>query len=130
MIQIDDHLIKRVYKTKYLGIIVDKSPTWNEQIDSISTKIKRNVGMMKRVGDCVPKDSLITLYKSLVEPYFRYRNTVLAQCGKSYIDKLQTLQNRAARIVTRVSYEDSDHAMLLRELEWLSISQMTESACE
>ena len=38
--------------------------------------------------------------------------------------KLQTLQNRAARIVTRVSYEDADHAILLRELEWLSISQM------
>ena len=39
---------------------------------------------------------------------------------------LQTLQKRAARIVTRVSCGDADHAMLLRELEWLSISQMTE----
>ena len=29
-------------------------------------------------------------------------------------------------IVTRVSYEDADHAILLRELEWLSISQMIE----
>ena len=34
------------------------------------------------------------------------------------------MQNRAARIVTRISYEDADHAILLRELEWLSISQM------
>ena len=45
---------------------------------------------------------------------------------KSHIDKLQALQNRAVRIVTRVSYENADHAMLLRELEWLSIFQMTE----
>ena len=28
--------------------------------------------------------------------------------------------------MTRVSYEDADHALLLRELEWLSISQITE----
>ena len=69
---------------------------------------------MKRVRD------------SLVEPYFRYCNTVWGGCGKSYIDKLQTLQNRAARIVARVSYEDANHAILLRELEWLSISQMIE----
>ena len=124
-IRIDDHLIKRENKTKYLGIIVD-SLTWNEQIDFISTKIKRNVRMMKRVRDFIPKDSLITLYKSLVEPYFRYCNTVWGRCGKSYIDKLQTLQNIAARIVTRVSYQDTDHAILLRELEWLSISQMME----
>ena len=109
-----------------MGIIVDDSLTWNEQIGFISTKIKRNVGMMERVRDSIPKDSLITLYKSLVEPYFRYCNTVWGRCGKSYIDKLQTLQNRAARIVTRVSYEDADHAILLRELEWFSISQMTE----
>ena len=70
----------------------------------------------------IPKDSLITLYKSLVEPYFRYCNTVWGRCGKSYIDKLQTLQNRAARIVTRVSYEDADHAVLLREIEYDSLS--------
>ena len=92
----------------------------------ISTKIKCNVGMTKRVQDSIPKDSLITLYKSLVEPYFRYCNTVWGPCGNFYIDKLQTLQNRAARIVTRVSYEDADHAVLLRELEWLSISQTIE----
>ena len=49
-ILIDDHSIKRVHKTKYLGIIVDGSPTGNEL----------NVGMMKRVRDCIPKDSSIT----------------------------------------------------------------------
>ena len=125
-IRIDDHLIKRVHKNKYLSIIVDNSLTWNEQIGFISTKIKCNVGMMKRVRDSIPKDSLITLYKNLVETYFRYCNTVWGRCGKSYIDKLQTLQTRVARIVTRVSYEDADHAILLRELEWLSISQMIE----
>ena len=61
-----------------------------------------------------------------MEPYLRHCDTVWGRCGKSYIDKLETVQNRAARIVTRVSCEDADHAVLLRELEWLSISQMTE----
>ena len=125
-IRIDDHLIKRVHKTKYLAIIVDDSLTWNEQIAFDLGGYETNVGMMKRVLDFIPKNSLITLYKSLVEPYFRCCNTVWGRCGKSYIDKLQTLQNRAARIVTRVSYEDADHAILLRQLEWLSISQMIE----
>ena len=54
-IRIDDYLIKRVHKSKYLGIIIDDSLTWNEQIDFISTKIKRNVGMMKRARDSIPK---------------------------------------------------------------------------
>ena len=75
-IRIDDHLIKRVHRTKHLDIIVDDSLTWNEQIDFISTKMKCIVGMMKRIRDPIPKDSLITLCKSSVEPYFRYCNTV------------------------------------------------------
>ena len=58
-IRIDDQLIKRVHKTKYLGIIVDDSLTWNEQIDFISTKIKRNVGMIKRVQDSIPINNLV-----------------------------------------------------------------------
>ena len=54
-IRTDDHLIKKVHKTKYLGIIVEDSSTWNEQIDFISTKIKCNVGMMNRVRDSIHK---------------------------------------------------------------------------
>ena len=118
-IRIDDHLIKRVHKTKYLGIIVDNNLTWNEQIDFISTKIKCNVGMIKRVRDSIPKDSLITLYKSLMEPYFKYCKIVWGRCGKLYTNKLQTLQNRAARIVIRISYEDADHAITMRMLTML-----------
>ena len=50
-IRIDYHLIKIVHKTNYLGIIVVDSLTWNEQIGFISTKIKLNILMMKRVRD-------------------------------------------------------------------------------
>ena len=45
-------------------------------------------------------------------------------CNIILIDKLQTLQNGIARIVTDTSYDEADHPVLLRELGWLSIRKL------
>ena len=44
--------------------------------DNISTKIKRNIGVIKRIRNSLPKEYLEMLYETIVEPQFRYCNTV------------------------------------------------------
>ena len=36
------------------------------------------------------------------------------------------MQNRAARIITNATYDDTDHTKLLRQLNWLNLSQLIE----
>ena len=48
------------------------------------------------------------------------------KCGASLIDKLQTLQNRAARAVSKVKFDETDHKQLLNSLGWLNIRQLTD----
>ena len=48
-IRVDGHTVKRVCKAKYLGIIMDEKLTWEDHIDYISLKIKRNIEIMRRV---------------------------------------------------------------------------------
>ena len=74
-VRVNGQLIRRVYKSKYLGLIVDDKLSWKDHIDLISSKIRRNIGVMKRVREYVPGDILILLYRTLVEPYLRYCNT-------------------------------------------------------
>ena len=100
-IRVGDSLIRRTNCTEYLGIIVDETLSWDMHIDHISKKVKRNLGVMKHVKNCVLSQSLM-LYRTLVEPYFRYCSTTWGKCGQTLLDKLQTLQNRAARIVRGV----------------------------
>ena len=78
-------------------------------------KIKRNIEILRRLGNTVPQHSLIALYKTLIEPYFRYCST------DSLIQKLQTLENRAVRIVTPSKYDTANHPQLLKDLEWLNV---------
>ena len=71
----DGKVVKRVAHTKSLGVVVDEYLSWDKHIiDYISKKLKRNIGVVKRVCSVIPKESLVTLYRTLVEPCFRYGN--------------------------------------------------------
>ena len=104
-ISIDGFAIKRTKAVKYLGLVVDDALTWSQHIDYISSKIAPGVGILKRTRSFLPKQSLLTLYKSMIQPYFRYCNIVWGQCNETLLDRLQTLQSRAARVIANVSYE-------------------------
>ena len=96
----------RTKLVKSLALIVDDTLTWSHHINYISTKIKRGIGVMS-------KNSLLMLYRTLVETHLRYCNVVLGQCNDTLIDRLQILQNKAARVTTKVKYDDADHLILI-----------------
>ena len=52
-----------------------------------------------------------------VQPHFDYRSIVWGNCGKTLPERLQKLQNCAARILTSSSY-DADARYLLQQLGW------------
>ena len=103
-IRVQGHTVKHVYKAKHLGMVIDNKLTWKDHIDYVSLKIKRNLGIMKRVRNDIPKESLISLYRTMVKPYLIYCNNIWGKCSARLIGKLQTLQNRAARIITNATY--------------------------
>ena len=123
----DGKVVKRVAHTKSLGIVVDEYLSSDKHIDYILKKLKHNIGVIKRVCSVIPKQSLVTLYRTPVEPYLRYGNSIWGQCGKTHIQKLQTLQNRAARIVAGKPFEETDHVLLLKELQWLNVEKLIDN---
>ena len=72
---------------------------------------------MKRVRPFISIDTAILIYKSLILPHFDYCSTVWSGLGQDLSDKLQKLQNRAARVITKTGYE-SRSSDLLSELGW------------
>ena len=64
-------LESKVY-IKYLGVLIDQNLTWKYHIDSIVTKISKNVGLIAKLRHSVPRPILLNIYKSLVHPYLTY----------------------------------------------------------
>ena len=56
-IRVDNNLIRRTSFVKYLGVIIDETLSWEMQIDSISEKVRKTIGVIKHVRDSVSKES-------------------------------------------------------------------------
>ena len=116
--------MRRVKCVKYLGMIVDDKITWSQHVDYISSKITRNIGILKRIRHFISKESLLLLYHTLIEPYFKYCSIFWGQCSEALRDKLQTLQNKAARAIAKVRYDEANHGKLLTDFGWLSVRNL------
>ena len=122
-LKIRDKELEVVQKTKYLGVQVDCSVDWKEQIKTVSTKVSRTIGVLKHAKSFLPMTSLKTLYTSILEPHFRYCCSVWGCAGSTEINQLQKLQNRAARIITKSS-SDTPSRPLIVELGWKTIEEL------
>ena len=84
---------------------VDNDLSWKGHIKGLSTKISRALGFLNHARNLFTQDTPKTLYTSIVEPDFRYCCSVWGNCGANEKNHLQTLQTRAARILTNCHFD-------------------------
>ena len=106
---------------KSLGVYIDKHLAWHDHIDKLCKKVASAIGALKRVRSFITIDASTQIYKSLIQPHFDYCCTVWDGLGETLSTRLQKLQNRAARVVIRSSY-DTDASDLLDTLHWDNLS--------
>ena len=70
----------------------------------------------------MPKYALVNTYDALILPHFDYCSLVWHNCSDYRLDKVQEMQNRAARIVTGRPYKVRSNDVL-KELNWLSLKE-------
>ena len=115
--------LDRVYKFKYLGVVLDPWLSWNDHIDYITTKISSRLGMLRKARKVVPRESCITLYDAMILPLFDYCSAVWANCGKTNCDFLDRLQRRAVSIIEGRRVQQSD---VFHTLSWPSLQSRRE----
>ena len=118
-IQIEGHAITRVCDTKFLGIYIDQHLSWSKQVNEIAKSISSGIGALKRLRSFINEDTAILLYRALVGPHFEYCCPVWDGLSNELADKLQKLQNRALRVITKSGYYPSATALRAR-LGWVT----------
>ena len=109
--------IEQVSSTKSLGVSIDENLSWKTHIETVCKKISSALGLIKRIRDFVPFYTLLNIFNGLVKPQFDYCSLVWDCCSTGLAEKVQKLQNCAARILLSAPY-DSSATDLFRRLHW------------
>ena len=114
IIKIGDKMIQRVFKTKFLGVIIDDKLNWKEHIKYISTKLSKTIAIMFKSKMVLDKNSLRTLYCSLFLPYINYCSEIWGNTYKTNLRPIVLLQKRAVRIIENVNRLHNTHLLFLK----------------
>ena len=123
LVVIDGHVLEKVERTKFLGIIIDAKLTWSDHVNYISLKILKGIGIMCKLRSILPSSVLLTLYYTLIYPYLTYCIVIWGCANMSTLHKLVILQKRAIRIVTCSSYLAASNPLFVR-LRLLKLSDI------
>ena len=97
---------------KYQGVLIDQNLSLKYHIDSIVTKISKNVGLIAKQRHSVPRPILLNICKSLIHPYrLTYGLAAWGQACKTCLNKILVLKKRAIRLLYFVDWHD--HAIPL-----------------
>ena len=100
-IQISGTQIEQVTSYKYLRLILNSTLTLDAHIKFITTKVKRNLALLRRLSWFLPQSALITFYKTYIIPSFDYCDAVWYSIPARLSHQLEVLQNCAARIILK-----------------------------
>lgn len=93
-------------KIKYLGVIINKTLTWTEHINSIISKVNYSLRSLYCLKHIFPLQIKNTLIKTLIMPIFDYCDVVYNAMKTEDEIKLQKAHNSCIRFVTNISYFD------------------------
>lgn len=114
--------IQHVESQKLLGIIIDKTLSWDKQVDSVCLNITRRITLLKHLSKYVNQNSLKQYYNAYILPVFDYGCIIWSRGTAANTDRMLRLQKRAARIILHADRMTPSKDMF-QELQWLPFSK-------
>ena len=99
-IKVPGESLEQVISIDYLGMTMDQYLRWDKHVGALCKKLKSAISSIKIVS-YLPANALMNIYHSLVEAKLHYCNAVWGNCNISLKSKLQILQNRAVRVISK-----------------------------
>ena len=126
--QLCGEILATVESAKYLGLTIQSSLSWQNQICSMIKKANSTLHLVARNLHNCSKSSRALAYTTLVRPKLEYCSSVWDPHHQKDIDALERVNRRAARVVHKKAYRQQDVSPtnLLRELGWQPLEKRRE----
>ena len=102
------------------GVVLDQNLNMDRHISRTSKSAFFHLHNIRRISKYLDQESLLTLTHAFITSRLDYCNSLLYGAPVTQIEKLQRIQNAAARLITR-SPKFCHMGPILRQLHWLPI---------
>ena len=109
------HVLQNDDSTKYLGVELQSSFSWNRNIDQPVKKANSMLGFLRRNLRISNEHTKTSAYRSMVRPLLEYCSTVWSPYTQ---EDIEMVQRRAARYVTNRHHNTRSVTSMLEHLEW------------
>ena len=110
---------------KDLGVMLDKNLSMEGQVSTLTKSCFHQLRRIRGIKRYLPVEGRRTVVQGFVSSRLDYCNGLLYQAGEGLLDRLQRVQNAAARLISDT--RKYDHVSpVLQALHWLPIRQRIE----
>jgi len=92
-------VLENVTCHKVLGVIVDNNLNWRKHIDYVCKALNNKISLHKHILYYLTDEMKLLFYNAYLLPVFDYCCTIWGKDYKSYINKINILQKRAAKLI-------------------------------
>jgi hypothetical protein len=127
-IAVNSKSIERVKSIKFLGVQIDEHLDWREHINKKCNQISKNLAVITRIKHDLPRETIKTLYHSLIYPYLSYGIVTWGNTCSKYMNRLSKLQKRAVRLIVKARY-NAHTSPIFKNLRLLTIDDIFKLQC-
>ena len=86
---------------KHLGMHLDEKLNFNHHIGNKIAKANKGIGLIRKLAHVLPRQSLITIYKSFIRPHLDYGDIIFDQPNnESFCNLIERVQYNVALAIT------------------------------
>ena len=116
----DGTIVSNASVVKNLGVYFDRTLSMEKQVNAVTKSCYHQIRNIGRIREYITEDACKTLVCSLVTSRLDYGNALLFEVNSGLINKLQRVQNTAARLITRTKKHNHITPVLV-SLHWIPV---------
>uniref|UniRef100_A0A669AV95 Reverse transcriptase domain-containing protein n=1 Tax=Oreochromis niloticus TaxID=8128 RepID=A0A669AV95_ORENI len=113
-------VLEQVTQIKLLGVTINHHLSWSQHINSVIKKMGQGIAIARKCSFYITSSIMKDVINALVLSHLEYCSSIWSAANKTDLNRLQLVQNRAARLVLRCSYYTNIDKMH-DKLSWLSV---------
>ena len=122
-IEVCGETVKSTSTGKYLGLIISNDLSWRDQVDKVVKSCNSKQSGLWKCTHLLRQDQRKAKAEGVLLSRLGYCLEVVSQGRKTDLERLQSVQSKAARWVLQIRKQDWSLRGGLRKLGWLSMAQ-------